>query len=255
MFKFNPVAAVCAAAATVLVTAVAHAAMTVQPVILDLRMAGRQMGGQIRVENTGTSPLPVEIRLVEADLLPDTVKASTRVTSDLVAFPAQAIIPAGATQSFRVQYVGDPESDRSRHYYAEVAQLPVEVPGGQSTIQVLYNFQAMVNVASVVAGNPELTLEKSEIVRPAADKPARIAFTVRNTGKNYGYISNGSLTFVHRDATGKELLKRTLNGSDIQQMIGFGLVGPDTSRTFVAPIDLASADGKVEVTMSRRTSR
>lgn len=255
MFKINPVAAVIAAAATALVATVAHAAMTVQPVILDLRMAGRQMGGQIRVENTGTSPLPVEIRLVEADLLPDTVKASTRVTTDLVAFPTQAIIPAGATQSFRIQYVGDPESERSRHYYAEVAQQPVAVPGGQSTIQVLYNFQAMINVASVIAGNPDLTLEKSEIVRPAPDKPARIAFTVRNAGKNYGYISNGSLTLVHRDAAGKELMKRTLNGSDIQQMIGFGLVGPEMSRTFVAPIDLASPDGAVEVTMSRRTSR
>src|SRR3546814_6131324 len=43
----------------------AHAAMTVQPVILDLKMAGRDMGGQIRVQNTGTTPLPVEIRLVE----------------------------------------------------------------------------------------------------------------------------------------------------------------------------------------------
>src|SRR3546814_2126833 len=58
----------------------AHAAMTVQPVILDLKMAGRDMGGQIRVQNTGTTPLPVEIRLVEAELLPDTVKASDRPT-------------------------------------------------------------------------------------------------------------------------------------------------------------------------------
>ncbi|RYD65307.1 MAG: molecular chaperone [Sphingomonadales bacterium] len=253
MFKFNPVAAAVAAVATVLISVAAHAAMTVQPVILDLRMAGRQMGGQIRVENTGTTPLPVEIRLVEADLMPDTVKASARVTEDLVAFPTQAIIPPGATQAFRVQYVGDPEGDRSRHYYAEVAQQPVEVPGGQSTIQVLYNFQAMVNVASVVAGDPKLTMEKAEI-RPAAvaDKAPQIAFTVHNAGKNYGYISNGSLTFIHRDAAGKELLRRTLNSSDIQQMIGFGMVGPETSRTFVAPIDLASAEGKVEVLMSRR---
>ena len=80
MFRFSPIAAVAAAVATVLISVAAHAAMTVQPVILDLRMGGRQMGGQIRVENTGTTPLPVEVRLLEADLLPDTVKASNRLT-------------------------------------------------------------------------------------------------------------------------------------------------------------------------------
>src|SRR3546814_19066822 len=100
----------------------AHAAMTVQPVILDLKMAGRDMGGQIRVQNTGTTPLPVEIRLVEAELLPDTVKASDRPTDDLIALPTQAIIPPGATQAFRIPYIGDPEVDHSRHYYAEVEQ-------------------------------------------------------------------------------------------------------------------------------------
>lgn len=234
-------------------TAVAYAAMTVQPVVLDLRMAGRNTGGQIRVENTGTTPLPVEVRLVEADLLPDTVRASPRLTDDLVAIPSQAIIPPGATQAFRIQYVGDPEAAQSRHYYAEVAQQPVEVPGGQSTIQVLYNFQAMINVASAVASAPALSIEGAEIVRPAEAGPARIAFTVRNAGQNYGYLSNGSITLVQRNAAGQEVLRRTLNSSDIQQMIGFGLVGPGTSRRFIAPIDLPSAEGTAEVRMSRNS--
>ncbi len=234
-------------------TAVAYAAMTVQPVILDLQMAGRQMGGQIRVENTGTTPLPVEIRLVEAELLPDTVKASDRMTDDLVAIPAQAIIPPGATQAFRIQFVGDPETNRSKHYYAEVSQLPIDVPGGQSTIQVLYNFQAMVNVSSIVASDPKLSIESAEIARGADDSPARIRFTVHNAGQNYGYISSGSLTLIQRDVAGKELLRRNLNSSDVQQMIGFGLVGPETSRTFIAPIDLESPEGSVEVLMSGRS--
>lgn len=230
-----------------------QAAMTVQPVILDLKMAGRQMGGQIRVENTGTTPLPVEIRLVEADLLPDNVKASDRLTEDLVAFPAQAIIPPGGTQSFRIQYIGDPDFDRSRHFYAEVSQLPVDVPGGQSTIQVLYNFQAMVNVASMVAGEPKLTVESAEIVRPATDAPARIAFTVNNSGKNYGYVSSGQLTLIQRDTAGKEVMRRSLNSTDVQQMMGFGLVGPETKRKFVAPIDLENAEGTAEVLTSGRS--
>ncbi|WP_077146968.1 fimbria/pilus periplasmic chaperone [Sphingopyxis sp. KK2] len=253
MFKVKKTVLAALAGVMGLGSVAAYAAMTVQPVILDLRMAGREMGGQIRVENTGTSPLPVEIRLVEADILPDTVKASDRLTDDLVAFPAQAMIAPGATQAFRIQYVGDPEVDRSRHYYAEVSQLPVEVPGGQSTIQVLYNFQAMVNVQSILGGEPKLTLESTEIVQAKPEDKPRIAFTVHNSGKNYGYLSSGSLTLVHRDASGKEVLRRSLNSSDVQQMIGFGLVGPEASRKFTAPIELESAGGTAEATLSGRS--
>src|SRR3546814_7027278 len=92
----------------------------------------------------------------------------------LIALPTQAIIPPGATQAFRIQYIGDPEVDHSRHYYAEVAQLPVEIPGGQSTIQILYNFQAMVNVASITAGAPDLSVESAEIVRRSEEHTAEL---------------------------------------------------------------------------------
>src|SRR3546814_9342149 len=88
---------------------------------------------------------------------------SSDVCSSDLALPAQAIIPPVATQAFRILYIGDPEVDHSRHYYAEVAQLPVEIPGGQSTIQILYNFQAMVNVASITAGAPDLSVVSAEI--------------------------------------------------------------------------------------------
>lgn len=230
------------------------AAMTVQPVAVDLRMAGRQMSAPVRVENNGPNPLPVEIRIVETDFLPDSVRASDRLTDDLIVFPPQALIPPGETQVFRLQYVGDPAAERSRHYYAEVTQLPVELPEGQSAIQILYNFQVMVNVASAVAGNPVLAVESAEIVRTESGANM-VAFTVRNSGQNYGYISNGTLTFVHKDGSGREVLRRTLSNNDIQQMIGFGLVGPEMTRRFMSPVELESAEGTVEVTIGGRGRR
>ena len=234
-----------------LVVVGAVAAMTVQPVVLDLRMTGRQTSAPLRVENNGPNPLPVEIRIVEADFLPDTVKASDRLSEDLIAFPPQALIPPGETQVFRVQYIGDPAGEKSRHFYAEVAQLPVELPEGQSAIQILYNFQVMVNVASAIAGDPQLSVEGAEIVQEGEGAP-RIAFTVRNDAANYGYLSSGSLTLIHKDAQGRELMRRSLSSNDVQQMIGFGLVGPEMSRRFVAPIELESAEGSVEAVLGGR---
>lgn len=242
------------AAAAFLLAVGVVAAMTVQPVVVDMRMAGRQMSAPVRVENNGPNPLPVEVRIVETDFATDAVGASDRLSDDVIAFPPQAIIPPGETQVFRLQYVGDPGSDRSKHYYAEVAQLPVELPEGQSAIQILYNFQVMVNVASVVAGDPALTIESTEIVQNAEGKNMA-AFTVRNSGRNYGYLSSGSLTIRHTNAAGAETVRRTLASNDIQQMIGFGLVGPEMTRRFVSPVEVGSADGRVEATLAMPRGR
>ena len=233
-----------------MVGSTAAKAMTVQPVVVDLRMSGREMSAPIRVENNGPNPLPVEIRVVETDISPEGVKASDRKSEDLLIFPPQAIIPPGETQVFRLQYVGEPGSDRSKHYYVEVAQLPVELPEGQSAIQILYNFQVMVNVASITATPPKLNVEAADVAKNAEGKSVA-AFTVTNSGSNYGYISSGSLKITYKDPTGKETT-RSLSSTDIQQSIGFGMVGPGATRRFLTPLE--AADGtpvKVTLTMPR----
>lgn len=241
-------------AAVTLLCAGVVGAMTVQPVAVDLRMAGRESSAPIRVENNGPNPLPVEIRVVETEFGPDTVRASDRVTDDVIAFPPQAIIPPGGTQVFRMQYVGAPDGERSRHFYAEVAQQPVELPEGQSAIQILYNFQVMVNVASMVAGDPRLTITGSEIVTNGEGKPV-VAFTVNNASLNYGYLSAGTLQIRHTDASGRETLRRSMATNDIQQNIGYGLIGPETTRRFVTAIELESADGQLEVSYTAPRGR
>lgn len=241
-------------AAVTLLIAGAVVAMTVQPVAVDLRMAGREMSAPIRVENNGPNPLPVELRIVETDFTPESVRASDRVTDEVIAFPPQAIIPPGGTQVFRLQYVGDPEGERSRHYYAEVAQQPVELPEGQSAIQILYNFQVMVNVASVLAGDPQLSITGSEVATNGEGKPV-VSFTVANASRNYGYLSQGTLTIVHTDASGREVTRRSMSSNDIQQNIGYGLIGPEMSRRFVTALELESADGRLEVSYTPARGR
>lgn len=241
-------------AVLVLVVAGVVAAMTVQPVVVDMRMSGREMSAPVRVENNGPNPLPVEVRIVETEFTPDSVRASDRPSEDIIAFPPQAIIPPGETQVFRLQYVGDPGSDRSRHYYAEVAQLPVELPEGQSAIQILYNFQVMVNVASVTAGRPDLVIESADIAQNTEGKNVA-AFVVRNNGLNYGYLSSGQLTIIHKDASGREVLRRSLAANEIQQVIGYGLVGPEMTRRFISPVELDSAEGTVQVTLTMPRGR
>ena len=134
--SFSSFLAAVAASFTLATVPGSAAAMTVQPVVIDLTTSGRGMGQVMTVENTFDRPLPVEIRMEGLRLTPDGVQPTGRDTGELAVFPPQALIQPGQRQTFRVQYVGDPAVAASKHFYVTAAQLPVQLPEGGSNIQL-----------------------------------------------------------------------------------------------------------------------
>ncbi len=231
-----------------LLPAQAALAMTVQPVVIDLQTAGRQMSTVVTVENTFATPLPVELTVQELELTPEGVKQTGKDPGDLMVFPPQTIIEPGQTQTFRIQYVGDPDLAKSKHYYVTVAQLPVKLPEGQSAIQILYNFQVLVSIAP--AGiKPQIAVQSAEIGKNNAGKPIAVV-TVANESTAHGYLANGHLRIVEKDAAGKQVFSKTLSGAEIQQSMGFGLIGGGQIRKVSVPVELPSAEGSVEASFS-----
>ncbi len=223
-------------------------AMTVQPVVIDMQTAGRQMSSVITVENTFATPLPVELSIQELELTPDGVKQTGNDPGDLMIFPPQTLIEPGQTQTFRVQYVGDPALAKSKHYYVTVAQLPVKLPEGQSAIQILYNFQVLVSVAPVGI-KPQISVQGAEIGKNQAGKPIPVV-TVANDSTAHGYLANGRLRIVQKDAAGKQVFTKSMSGAEIQQSMGFGLIGGGQTRKVSVPVELPSAEGSVEASFS-----
>ncbi len=231
-----------------LLPAQAAVAMTVQPVVIDLQTAGREMSQVVTVENTFATPLPVELNVQELELTSEGVKQTGKDPGDLLVFPPQAIIEPGQTQTFRIQYVGDPALAKSKHFYVTVAQLPVKLPEGQSAIQILYNFQVLVSVAPLKV-KPQISITSASIGKNADGKPVTVLM-VSNESPAHGYLANGSLRIVHKDAAGKQLFAKTYSGAEIQQTMGFGLIGGGQTRRVVVPMVLTSADGTVEASFS-----
>jgi len=223
-------------------------AMTVQPVIINLKQSGNGMTQIITVENTFATPLPVELRVQSLEFDQSGIKETGKDPGDLLIFPPQALIQPGQTQSFRVQYVGDPDLKTSKHYYVTVAQLPVKLPAGQSAIQILYNFQVLVSIAPMGA-KPAIKVQAAEIGHNEAGKPIPLV-TLSNTSAAYGYLSEGRLRIVEKDAAGKEVFRRTLSGPETQQTIGFGLVGANQTRRMSLPIELPVDGGSVDVSFT-----
>ena len=207
-------------------------AMTVQPVVLNLTTGGRGMTQVVTVTNTFAYPLAVEMRAEELTVDANGVRSTGQETDDLIIFPPQALIQPGQTQTFRVQYVGDPALATSKHYYVTVAQLPVQVEQGQTAVQVLYNFQVLVSVAPQNA-KPAIRVEATEISND--DGHALPVVTFGNPAAAHGFLSDGRLRIVQRDATGREVFSRTLSAPEVQQAIGYGLIAAGQTRRVTLP--------------------
>jgi P pilus assembly chaperone PapD len=219
-------------------------AMTVQPVVIDLTTSGRGMSQVVTVENSFDKPLPVELRIETLELNADGVKATGHDSGELAAFPPQALIQPGQRQNFRVQYVGDPALAQSKHYFLTVAQLPVQTNETQSNIQLLYNFQVLVSV-SPEGAKPALTIASAEIGKGADGSPAPV-ITVTNSSAAHGYLSRGRVRIVQFAPDGREVFRTQLTGPDLQQTIGYGLIGGGQTRRMTLAVRLPQADGRVE---------
>jgi fimbrial chaperone protein len=70
--------------------------------------------------------------------------------------------------------------------------------------------------------------------------------TVTNNSPAHGYLSKGRLRIVQKDGSGREVFRRTLLGPEIQQTIGFGLIGAGQTRRVQVPLELPSDGGTLE---------
>ena len=231
----------------ILLAAMASAAwaMSVSPVVIDLEPAGRRSSQIVTVENRYARPIVLEMRVQEAEYTDEGVHGTGVASDDLLAFPPQVIIPPNGTQAVRVQYVGEPDVTRGKHYFMTVAQLPVELPEGQTAVQLLYNFQVVVGV-NPSRVRPQIAVQSANIFTETGDGSARLQLVLTNDSAAYGYLSGGSLRVIQRNAAGTEVYNHLFSPEEIAQVIGYGLVGAGQTRRLLTPIILPEAGGSVE---------
>ncbi|WP_439478384.1 molecular chaperone [Brevundimonas sp.] len=222
--------------------------------LIDLKPSGRMASGQIRVVNTGQAPMPTELKARAAIVGPEgTVTTSDEGIDDLLMFPPQALIAPGATQVFRVQWVGDPDIAKSKTFMVSVAQQPVALPAGTSGIQLLYEFQVVVNVAPLT-GEPNLQVLGAELITDDHGV-RRAAVTVSNDSNVHGYLSGTSLRLELRDDRGGRVWSQSYSPDDLRGRVGIGLLQPGATRRFVLPFDLPTEGTSITAEVSRAGRR
>jgi len=126
----------------------AHA-LNVQPLALDMVAIGANSRGTIQIVNDSAKPLPVDVSFKKLDIGPDGKTTELPAKDEFLIFPPQAVVPPGATQSFRIQWAGAPDIKKSETYMVSVNQLPIKMKPGESGVQMVFTFGVIVNVAPV----------------------------------------------------------------------------------------------------------
>jgi fimbrial chaperone protein len=220
--------------------------LNVSPITLDIT-TGSQKTGQITVINDGAKPLPVEIMISRIELSENGDTAAKPAGDEFLIFPPQALVPAGATQSFRIQWVGDPQLKQSQSYVFSVNQVPVKMPAGQSGVQVVFNFATIVNVAPAT-GQSAIDLVSAGIGKDDKGKP-RPALTVKNPGNIHAKLTDATIKLSGGSWS------QTLRPEQLRQTMGVGLVQPGKTRRFLLPVDLPANVGQVTASIEYRPGK
>lgn len=217
MIRAAALCSVGAVAAAVL--SVGAAAYQVAPMVYELAPSGPEAGTVLRVENTGASPITIEIVAERRRYDEDGREQRTPADEDFAIFPPQAVVAPGTTQSVRVRYVGDPVPPHSLTYALMVRQLPVALAAnGSNGVQFVFNFATVAHVV------PRGAIADVRITE-AARRGDTLNISFRNQGTKYGRLDQAGLKI-----SGPGGYAFTLSRDDLRDRHGLTWILPESTR-------------------------
>lgn len=215
-------------------------AMKVAPVYLNLEPGGRVSAGSIVVTNPASTAIAVEVTMATREISLDGDIRTGHPVDDFVVFPPQAFIEAGASQVFRIQWIGGRPVERSEAYHAVIRQAPVDPDTPFRGLRFLVIFNTVVYLNPPHA-EPRLQVVAVEPLRGAKTGSA-VRVTLENTGTRYEYLTNRTFVLRARRASGATVEAFRLNGATVRELFGNIVVMPQARRRFVLPLREMFAD-------------
>lgn len=256
----------CAAAIAGLGLSSTAEAARVSPMIVDLEPSGNGSVARVELTNDAARDIPFEVRVMHGEISESGELTLTPADDDFLVFPTQAIVQSNTQQVFRLQYVGEPQLSRSDIYYMSIQQVPVQIEPAQSQVQVVVNYNVLVNVVPD-GTRPEPVVESAEAAllqpeppaddvpeaeaQPVAPQPAQPGVRVRlgNHGTRF-FLAGSSKWTVSGTTEAGESYSRTYKGQEMTRVIGVGVVAPDKVRSFFVPTDAPLVQDSIKVEVS-----
>jgi P pilus assembly chaperone PapD len=156
-------------------------------------------------------------------------------------YPSQAMIPAGGSQVFRVQWMGEPVVNKSESYRLSVSQVPVKLPKEVNGIQVVMSFGITANVVPQNGKSEILVINAA----PVKDKDGKrlASLTVKNPGNKHAFLKESS---IHLSGGS---WSADMTPEEIAQRVGAGIVQPGKERRFILPVEVPAAVSAIQATV------
>ena len=201
-------------------------AFNVNPSLIELTASGQSTHNNIQAVNASEEPLPIEIKVYKVALNLKGDVSKKEAGDEFLLFPPQAMIAPGATQNFRVQWVGEPDIKKSQNYLFYVNQIPVKtLATKEKRVQVVFNRGVYVNVRPL-EGTSELTIIKTDVGKDEKGI-LRPIVTIKNSGNIHARLADASLYLSAGDWS------ETLSSTNIHQKMGVGLIQANGTRRFI----------------------
>lgn len=233
-------------------------ASRVSPMIIDLEPTGRSSIGRVELTNDADRDIAYEVQMMRGDISPAGELTLTPADEDFLVFPPQVVVEANSQQVFRVQFVGDQALDASRIYYLAVRQIPVAFEEGRNAVQVVVNFNVLVNVVPP-GTEPAPFMSKAEYVEremqvddlPEGEEPPiekGLLIELGNQGTAYYFASEADWLITGQTTAGSPF-ELELSGPNLSRYTGVGVVGPGNFRQFFIPTEepLVSESVRVKI--------
>lgn len=200
----------------------AHA-LSVTPITIEMAAAGKSSRATVTITNPSPDATAIEPSFSRVEISESGASNQTAGGDEnFLIMPMQALIPPGASQTFRLQWVGPPDLPQSESYFVTFNQLPVKGLAEHTGITLLTSFSVAVNVAPTFI-RPEIELIDIQ------HRQDGTAVTVQNPTAAHALLKHAVITVFADGAA------HTVDASDVERMYGAGLVQPWKRRTFVLP--------------------
>jgi len=247
-------------ATAVVASAASVYAMRVSPMIVEMSTTGADAVARVEVQNLNAGKLPFETRITRIEFDQEGNTTETAADGDFLVFPPQGMLPQGARQVIRLQWVGGAEIPTSRAYYLSVNQLPIPADPSaapqSAQVQVVYHMKALVVVAPPGAQpNVTTTSVKPIEYQPPAAKPGDplpakvngLEVTMKNTGRRHAMMSALKWIFEGKDTAGKPL-RLVISEEELSRGVGSAYIpGGGGVRVFRFPVSQAFGSGPISL--------
>lgn len=190
----------------------------VSPIRAYINVGRGEASTVVSVRNTRDRNLPIEIVALRRDVATDGSETLVDASAQFLVFPTQFMIAKGASQSVRIEYVGDRALKQSQSYLIDVREVPV-VPEGFTGVFTAYNFGVALYIVAPSV-RPELA------VSDIALKDGKVTFRLANTGGEYAILTRERVTLEFPGGPVE------ITPSDFVTRLGSPIVPPNAVRDF-----------------------